>query len=84
MGRLTRMSQFHIAKLDDKAAKNSEIRIAEIWNRIKWEIPAYFNLRQQTLFAQGYYQQKAETIQNIMKYKEFKKFEAENESTDNN
>ena len=58
-GRLARLSQFHLAKLDAGLAKHLDLKQAEIWGQIKDRLPTTFNLEQQTLFALGYYQQLA-------------------------
>ncbi len=58
-GRLMRMSQFYLAKVDVKIASRVEGRIADVWGKIQDGIPATFSLKQQTLFAQGYYQEQA-------------------------
>jgi len=60
LGRLTRTSQFHLNKLEGGLARWYEDRIADIWARIKDDhLPTTLRLDQQSLFAMGYYQQKA-------------------------
>lgn len=59
LGRLMRMSQFYISKLEKPMFM--ERNIANVWGCIRDDIPATFSLKQQTLFAQGYYQQEAYT-----------------------
>lgn len=59
LGRLTRTSQFHLNKLEPGLAHWYEGRLAEIWTRIKDQVPATLTLEEQTLFALGYYQQLA-------------------------
>jgi CRISPR-associated protein Csd1 len=59
-GRLTRLSQFHLAKLDAGLAYWYESRIAAIWGRLKDALPAALSLEEQSLFALGYYQELAE------------------------
>lgn len=59
MGRLVRGAQYHINKLDKGLAKWYEDRIQEIMMCLGDGIPATLDLEGQTLFALGYYQQKA-------------------------
>ncbi len=59
LGRLSRGSQFHLNKLDGGLAHWYEQRLASIWGRIKDEAPKVLTLEEQSLFALGYYQQKA-------------------------
>lgn len=59
LGRLLRLAQFHLNKLQNKGEKLSfERRIAEVVDRLE-EIPSTLKLEEQSLFALGYYQQKA-------------------------
>jgi len=63
LGRLTRNSQPHLGSL--KKAKPGlaiwyESKIANIWSRIKDDVPRILTLEEQTLFALGYYQQMAD------------------------
>jgi CRISPR-associated protein Csd1 len=60
LGRLTRTSQFHINKLEPGLAYWYESKLADIWGRIRDEVPATLSLEAQSLFALGYYQQLAE------------------------
>jgi CRISPR-associated protein Csd1 len=62
LGRLIRTSQFHLNKLSDSPglARWYENRIADIWVRIRDEVPANLSLEKQSLFALGYYHQLAE------------------------
>ena len=59
LGRLSRGSQFHLNKLEGGLAHWYEQRLASIWGRIKDEPPKVLTLEEQSLFALGYYQQKA-------------------------
>lgn len=59
LGRLVRMAQFHLDKLDRGLAIWYEQKIAEITSHIGSSAPNTLSLEQQTLFALGYYQQKA-------------------------
>jgi CRISPR-associated protein Csd1 len=59
LGRLARTSQFHLNKLEGGLAYWYEERIAKIWCRIKDHLPPTLTLEEQSLFALGYYQQKA-------------------------
>jgi len=60
LGRLARLSQFHLSKLDGGLPHWYESLLASIWDRIDQEIPATLDLEEQGLFALGYYQQLAE------------------------
>ncbi|PZA07707.1 MULTISPECIES: type I-C CRISPR-associated protein Cas8c/Csd1 [unclassified Meiothermus] len=62
LGRLTRLSQHHLAKL----AKDSpglahwfNTRLAEVWKALGKNLPRTLSLEEQSLFALGYYQQLA-------------------------
>jgi CRISPR-associated protein Csd1 len=58
LGRLSRLSQFHLNKLDNPGlAIWYENLIAGIWGRMKDSPPGVLNLEEQSLFALGYYQQ---------------------------
>ncbi|MBN1588972.1 MAG: type I-C CRISPR-associated protein Cas8c/Csd1 [Pirellulales bacterium] len=62
LGRLTRLSQFHLGKLgkDKKGlAVTIDRQIADIWAKIKDDLPNTLSLNEQSLFAMGFYQQKA-------------------------
>lgn len=60
LGRLLRLAQFHLAKLDNKRDRlGHERRIAEVMDHLENEIPTALKLEEQSLFALGYYQQKA-------------------------
>ena len=59
LGNLTRTSQFHLNKLGGGLAHWYEERIADIWGNIKDNVPRTLTLEEQSLFALGYYQQKA-------------------------
>lgn len=61
LGRLTRISQFHLNKLDTGLARYYETMIAEIWGRIRDTVPRTLTLEAQTIFALGYYQQIADS-----------------------
>jgi len=60
LGRLARLSQFHLNKLEPRLARWYENKLASIWTHLKDESPASLNLEEQSLFALGYYQQMAE------------------------
>lgn len=61
LGRLERLSKFHLAKLDSpKLAWWYEDKLASIWSRMKDSVPRTLTLEQQSLFAMGYYQQLAD------------------------
>ncbi len=60
LGRLARTAQFHLDKIADKKIRfGLDKRLAEIWGRIDDSIPSTLTLEQQTIFALGYYHQKA-------------------------
>jgi len=60
LGRLLRLAQFHLAKLDNKRERlGHERRIAEVLDHLEDKIPTTLSLEEQSLFALGYYQQKA-------------------------
>lgn len=63
LGRLMRMCQFYIAK--PGSGNLIEKQIANVWGKIKENIPQTFDLKQQTLFAQGYYQEQAVRWKNV-------------------
>ena len=58
-GRLARGAQFHLNKLEGGLAHWYEQRLACIWARLQQDPPATLTLEEQSLFAMGYYQQKA-------------------------
>ncbi len=58
LGRITRLSQFHLNKLDTpKLAHWFETIISGIWAQLKDGPPRTLDLEEQSLFALGYYQQ---------------------------
>jgi len=60
LGRLSRLGQFHLAKIESKGlSKWFENRLASIYGRIKDNPPATITLTEQSLFALGYYQEMA-------------------------
>jgi len=59
LGRLTRLSQFHLNKLDKGLAYWYENIISSIWAKMGNNLPATLNIEDQSLFALGYYQQMA-------------------------
>ena len=66
LGRLTRLSQFHLGKLgkDKKGlAITLDRQIAEIWAKVQDDLPPTLSLEEQSLFAMGFYQQKAHRLQ---------------------
>ncbi len=60
LGRLVRNAQYHLQKLERGQAIWYEKQIAEIIVKLGDCVPATLSLEQQTLFALGYYQQRAE------------------------
>lgn len=67
LGRLSRGSQFHLSKLEGGLANWYEQRLAGIWARIQDKLPKTLTLEEQSLFAMGYYQQKASRKKDDMK-----------------
>lgn len=59
-GRLARLSQFHLAKLNPGLAHWYESKIAGVWGQLKDALPVTLSLEEQSLFALGYYQQLAD------------------------
>ena len=59
LGQLTKLSQFHLNKLDPGLAHWFESKIAAIWAKIKDRVPKTLSLEEQSLFALGYYHQMA-------------------------
>lgn len=61
LGRLARLSQFHLSKLDPGLAHYFDSKIANINMRARMgdRYPTALNLEEQSLFALGYYQQLA-------------------------
>jgi CRISPR-associated protein Csd1 len=60
LGRLARLSTFHLNKLDSPGLAHSlESKLADIWARIADRPPTTLTLEEQSLFALGYYQQMA-------------------------
>lgn len=67
LGQLTRLSQFHLSKLSKEKkglAVIIERQIADIWGKIKDDLPKTLTLDEQSLFAMGFYQQKAQRSNN--------------------
>lgn len=60
LGNLTRLGQFHLNKLSERGlAFWYDNQIARIWSCIGEGVPKTLTLEEQSLFALGYYQQKA-------------------------
>jgi len=59
LGRLIRGSQYHLNKLEYGIAYWYEQKLSEVMTKIGNEVPGALSLEGQTLFALGYYQQKA-------------------------
>lgn len=67
LGRLTRLSQHHLAKISrDKPglAYKLEEEIASVWAVLGKSPPKTLSLEEQSLFALGYYQQLADSVAN--------------------
>lgn len=61
IGKLSQMSQYHLSKLERGLAVYYEKILTEIYQSMgKQDIPTVLTMLQQTEFALGYYQQKAE------------------------
>ncbi len=61
IGKLSQLSQYHLAKLERGLAIYYEKILTEIYQNMgEYEIPTALTMTQQTEFALGYYQQKAE------------------------
>lgn len=60
LGRLIRLANTgHLPKLDYDRRQRLEQRLAGVWSHLRQDPPTTLSLTQQTLFAMGYYQQKA-------------------------
>ena len=57
LGRIARLSQAHLGKLDAGLGRWWESRIAKVWAQIIDAPPRVLTLEQQSLFSLGYYQQ---------------------------
>lgn len=57
LGRLSRMGQFHLGKLEPGLAHWYEDKLSAIWSALGDKVPRTLDLEGQTLFALGYYQQ---------------------------
>jgi CRISPR-associated protein Csd1 len=60
LGRLSRLSQFHLGKLEPGLARWYETELASVWASLDDGIPQTLSLQEQSLFALGYYQQIAQ------------------------
>ena len=61
IGKLSQLSQYHLAKLDRGLGVYFEKKLTEIYQSMgEQKIPTALTMKQQTEFALGYYQQKAE------------------------
>lgn len=56
-GRLVRQSQFHLRKIEGGLSYHLDGKLAGVWGRVMHDLPATFDLTEQSLFALGYYQQ---------------------------
>jgi CRISPR-associated protein Csd1 len=60
LGRLVRLANTgHLPKVDYDRRQRLEQRLATVWGKLRQDPPITLSLAQQTLFAMGYYQQKA-------------------------
>ena len=67
LGRLTRLSQHHLAKISrdkPRLAFRLEEEIASVWAALGKQPPKTLSLEEQSLFALGYYQQLADSVAN--------------------
>lgn len=63
LGRLTTLTQHHLAKINNKAFVNRyERMLSEIASKLQGAPLISLNLEQQTMFALGYYQQKGQML----------------------
>lgn len=60
LGRLAKLSQFHLNKLKGGLSRWFESLLAGVWSQLGDRLPATLTLEEQGLFALGYYQQMAE------------------------
>ncbi len=61
LGRLVRLAQTgHLPKVEGGLRHWFDSRLADLWARLESSPPASLTLEEQTLFAMGYYQQKAQ------------------------
>lgn len=59
LGRLLRLAQFHLNKLEAPERQSFEYRISQVMSQFKDGFPPPLSLEQQSLFALGYYHQRA-------------------------
>lgn len=59
LGRLLRLAQFHLNKLEAAERQSFEYRIGQVMNQLRDGFPPPLSLEDQSLFALGYYHQKA-------------------------
>lgn len=60
LGRLIRTAQFHLSKIEEPKVRGGlDKRLGEIWLHLTDRVPTTLTLEEQTLFALGYYHQKA-------------------------
>lgn len=57
LGRLTRTSKFHLNKLEPGLAYWYDTKIANVWAKIKDQLPKTLTIEEQSIFALGYYHQ---------------------------
>jgi CRISPR-associated protein Csd1 len=63
LGRLCRMSQYHLDKIRSRTMREDlDDLVSGIWSSIRDSVPRALTLEEQSLFAMGYYQQKAAKI----------------------
>lgn len=59
LGRLLRMAQFHLNKLEPRERQSFEYRIGQVMGQLQTGFPPPLSLEEQSMFALGYYHQKA-------------------------
>ena len=59
LGRLLRVAQFHLGKLEPAERRSFEYRIGQVMGQLHDGFPPPLSLQEQSLFALGYYHQKA-------------------------
>lgn len=80
IGQLSRLSQHHLAKIENKYLKERYLSLlGQISEKIGNNIPTTLTLEQQSEFALGYYQQHAAIIAERTAFKETQKMEAKKE-----
>ena len=56
LGQLSKLSNYHLDKLDRRVAGFYKENLADAWSRVGGTVPSVLNLEQQSYFTLGYYQ----------------------------